>query len=346
MHAALALAPLTLAAVLVLSGLAKLPDPGATHSMMTLLRLPRALGSRTTARALPWAELAVAVLLLTPWRVSFALGALAAIGLFGVFWLVVARAMTFDPRPTCACFGRVGDHRITARTVARNTLLVVLALLTGWVALEGRTGTGLVAGSTTGDRLWLLMALALAAVAVLVLGGPSADPRPGAAPGAADALGASREPGAPVPSAEGGARDGVPRRAPDGFLVDRDLSTWPLRSLVTERAQLLVLASCWCGSTFGALDRVPAWREALPGIGVQVVHTLAPWDEARVVHLPGVWWDPDGALSSSLAAGRSPAAVLLGTDGQVTAGPVDGLPQIEELVQALAAGPASTADAT
>src|SRR5690554_6381235 len=95
---ALALAPLTLAAVLVLSGLAKLPDLGSTRSMMTMLRLPRVVANATIARLLPWAELTVAALLMTPWRWVFALGALGALIRFLAFWVLVARAMTFDPR--------------------------------------------------------------------------------------------------------------------------------------------------------------------------------------------------------------------------------------------------------
>ena len=156
---ALALAPLTLAAVLVLSGLAKLPDPTSTRSMMTLLGLPRAVATTSVARLLPWAELTVAALLLTPWRWTFALGALGAALLFLVFWVLVARAMTFDPRPVCACFGKVGDHRITWRTVARNTILLALALMTVVLALLGGTGTGLLAAFDSGDWAWLLLAV-------------------------------------------------------------------------------------------------------------------------------------------------------------------------------------------
>ena len=81
--AALSLAPLTLAAVLVLSGVSKLRDTRAsTLSMMRLLRLPRVVASSATARVLPYVELATAALLLTPWAPTFALGAALALGLF------------------------------------------------------------------------------------------------------------------------------------------------------------------------------------------------------------------------------------------------------------------------
>lgn len=321
---ALALAPLTLAAVLVLSGLAKLPDPGSTRSMMTMLRLPRVVANATIARLLPWAELTVAALLLTPWRWAFALGALGAVLLFLAFWVLVARAMTFDPRPVCACFGRVGDHRITGRTVLRNTLLVALALTTAVVALLGESAMGLLAAFDTGDRAWLLLALVLAAVAVLVLGGGARGDR-GAQAGAVSADATDQQPGTPAGPVT------------DGLLVDRDHEVVPVRQLASQQAQLLVLANCWCGSTMVSIDRLPDWRARLPDLGVQLIHTHVPWEEPRLTHVTGVWWDPGARVYSTLHAGPSPAAILLGAGGRVVDGPVSGVEAIERLVARLSA---------
>ena len=64
MQTALALAPLILAAVLILSGIAKLRDVTSTHSLLRLLRLPAPLTQRWVAQALPYGELALAALLL------------------------------------------------------------------------------------------------------------------------------------------------------------------------------------------------------------------------------------------------------------------------------------------
>lgn len=325
---ALALAPLTLAAVLVLSGLAKRPDPAATHSMMTLLRLPRALANATVARLVPWAELGVAALLLTPWRWTYALGAAAALALFLTFWVIVARAMTFDPRPSCGCFGRVGDHRVSARTVTRNSVLVALALVSGWIALRGRSGTGLLADFGRGDWLWLLLAITLAAVTWFVLGAPGAA-RPTHRPAAGQSGVADDAATAEL--------DYVRRPFPAGVLVGPDHATTTLHALAREQAQLLVLANCWCGSTFAALDRLPAWREQLPQLGVQLVHTQAPFTEPRLAGERGLWWDPGSQLYSALGAGASPAAVLLGADGLLAGGPVSGVEEIDAFVDDIAA---------
>lgn len=343
MHSAFALAPLTLAAVLVFSGLAKLPDPDSTHSMMRLLRLPGAITSAATARLVPWAELVVAALLLTPWRWSFAVGALAATLLFLAFWVIVARAMTFDPRPTCGCFGRVGDHRINARTVARNSVLLALAVVTSVISLQGDTGAGLLAGFGTGDWVWLVLAVALAAVAVLVLGG-SSGPRPlsarqrrrlerqRAGQRTADGSGADATTG---PDTDG-ADDYVRSPIPDGLLIGRDHEVRSLPRLAAQQAQLLVLANCWCGSTIVAIEALPAWRERLPQLGVQLVHTLAPWDEPRLARLDGIWWDPGAKVYTALQSGVSPAAVLLGADGLLAGGPVNGVEEIAQFVEDIA----------
>lgn len=331
MPPALALAPLTLAAVLVLSGLAKRPDPSSTHSMMRLLRLPGPVATMPTARALPWAEIGTAVLLLTPWRWTYAVGAIAALGLFLAFWVVIARAMTFDPRPTCGCFGRVGDHRINGRTLARNTVLVGLALVGAWIALQGGSGTGLLADFSTDDWLWLTLAVALAAVTFLVLGGVPTARRP-----ARSGRRPRRDEADPTSQEEPAELEYVRTPIPRGVLVGRDHQTLTLHALARQQAQLVVLANCWCGSTVAAVDRLPAWRERLPQLGVQLVHTLRPFDEPRLASATGVWWDPGSAVYEALQAGASPAAVLLGADGLLAGGPVNGVEQIEEFVAEIA----------
>ncbi|WP_134773946.1 MauE/DoxX family redox-associated membrane protein [Ornithinimicrobium flavum] len=337
MSPALALAPLTLAAVLVLSGLAKRPDPSSTHSMMRLLRLPAPVATMPTARALPWGEIGTAALLLTPWRWTYALGALAALGLFLTFWVVIARAMTFDPRPTCGCFGRVGDHRINGRTVTRNTVLVGLALIAGWIALQGRSATGLLADFSTDDWLWLALAVALAAVTFLVLGGAPTGQRPARA-----GRRARQDQATPSSQEETAELEYVRTPIPRGVLVDRDHQTVSLHALARQQAQLVVLANCWCGSTVAAIDRLPAWRDRLPQLGVQLVHTLRPFDEPRLATTTGVWWDPGATVYETLRAGASPAAVLLGADGLLAGGPVNGVEQIEEFVADIAAELAPT----
>lgn len=322
MPTALSLAPLTLAAVLVLSGLAKLPDPGATTSMVAALRLPAVLRRRWVSLALPALELAVAVLLLTPWPWTYALGASGALALCVVFLVVVVRAMGFHPRPTCSCFGRVGDHRITGRTVLRNALLVALSLVALLIALDGGSAGAMVAAWTADDWLWLGMTLAVAATAVLVLG-----------------RGAPEDASDPptVPAGTGLSAPGPGRSPAAGVVVDEDLRPSSLIALTRAGPQLLVLVNCWCGPTFAVLDELPRWRERLPHLGVPLVHTLAPWGEPRLQGVDDVLWDPGSQLWAALDAGAGPAAVLVDRGGVLLRGPITGIPAIEELVEHLAA---------
>lgn len=332
MPTALSLAPIILAAVLIFSGLAKRSDPASTHSMMRLLRLPAFVANLQVARVLPWTEIGIAALLLTPWWWTYAVGALAALVLFLVFLVIIARAMTFDPRPTCGCFGRVGDHRINGKTVTRNVVLVALALVSGWIAVRGSSGTGLLADFSANDWLWLLLAVALAAVTWFVLGAPPTGP-------SRKDRKAQREHEArrAVEAQAQEELDYVRTPIPRGVLVGPDNETSSLQALARQQAQLVVLANCWCGTTVATIDRLPEWRERLPQLGVQLVHTLRPFDEPRLAGQPATWWDPGGQLYEAVKAGASPAAVLLGADGLLAGGPVNGEDAIAQFVDDIAA---------
>ena len=341
MPVALALAPLTLAAVLVLSGVAKLGDPGSTASMIRMLRLPSYLGGTVVPRLLPVVELVAAVLLLTPWRWTYAVGAALALGLFTAFLLVVARAMTFDPRPRCGCFGRVGDHHITGRTLLRNAVLLALAVVAAAIAVGGSAAGALVGRFGRDDWAWLLLAVALATVTLLVLGGPSTASWTGAAQRDGRSTPVA---GGPATSAAGAganqareALDYVRQPFPRGSLLSEDLEPRTLHVLTRHRAQLLILANCWCGSTMETIERLAGWRERLPQLDVQLVHTLRPWDAPQLSGATGVWWDPGATLYDALGAGVSPAAVLLGMDGLLAGGPVNGVDAIEQFVEDIVA---------
>ncbi|WP_298750833.1 MauE/DoxX family redox-associated membrane protein [uncultured Serinicoccus sp.] len=326
MPPALALTALPLALVLGLAGLAKLSAPGATADMVRALRLPGRVPPPVVERVLPWVELVSAALLLTPWLVTYAVGAVSALALCLVFTAVVARALRTHPRPDCACFGRIGDHRITVRTLVRNLLLVALGVGAVWAALGGRTTWGLVADFRAPDWWWLGTALLTSATAALALGRASA-PAPDDAPGPTDEGGAGEVTG-PGDRAWGPADEHDAWSVP---LVDRDLDVVTPRTLAVTGPQVLVLVSCWCGPTFDVVRRLPGWRQDHPRTGIHLVHTEAPWSEPRVQDLSDVWWDPGARLHGSWGEGARPTGVLLGPDG-LLAGPVTGVQEIERLL--------------
>lgn len=330
-HSAAVLAPLALAAVLALSGAAKLGDPDSTASVITLLRLPRVLHRRWVPRALPVGELLLAVALLAPWRAVFRIAAVAALLLFAAYWAIMARALTFDPRPTCGCFGRIGDQRVSPRTLVRNTLLLLLASWTLWLALSGGTVWSLLGGFTTGDLWWLVGSVLVAAVVALVAAGTSVLP-----------LGGRHRPGArpaePLPTSDDATSDDdldyIRTPIPNGVLITPDAGPSTLLELVRDEAKALVFVTCACGSSHQAVARLPEWRAQLPGVGLELVSTVER-DALRDngVPLPAdTYLDHRGLCYTALGCSGSPAAVLLGADGLLAGGPVRGVEEIDAFV--------------
>ena len=161
---------LTLAAVLLVSGVAKLRDPRATRDAFDALRVPAFVPADTTARALPWAEIVLAVALLAlpaPWSV---VGALAVLLVMLAYTAVIARALTFDEPVTCSCFGSIGRHDVDRLTLGRNVLLSLLAGAASWFALDGGSGPAAIADLDEQGWSVLVAAVAAAVVAVLVAG--------------------------------------------------------------------------------------------------------------------------------------------------------------------------------
>ncbi|WP_091095507.1 MauE/DoxX family redox-associated membrane protein [Micromonospora citrea] len=87
--------------------------------------------TRAVARLAVATEAAVVVLLAVPSTVPA--GLLLAAGLLGVLTAAIANALRRGARPACRCFG-AGDAPIGARHVARNLVLLAVALLglLGW----------------------------------------------------------------------------------------------------------------------------------------------------------------------------------------------------------------------
>lgn len=300
----LVLANLTLAVLLAISGIAKLRAPAATRDAFTALRLPAALRRSPAPTALPWAELALAVVLVFGAGWLLVLGTVGALLLFLAYTAIIARALGFDEPVSCACFGTLGAHDVSKRTLARNLLLVALAALGVWSAL---------AGHTVYDLGWLgwgwvaVAALAAAAVA-LSLGGAPAVLAAGGHSWIGNAVITERATGAAVQVRRLAARH-------DGVVL------------------LFVLPGC------GGCERVMA---DLPRDAGRVVVPLMPSDSsADAWGGLGVelYEDPGFNLGRAVSGGASPAALELGRDG-VPVGPVAiGFDDVTALIGARPAAP-------
>ncbi len=333
----LTMAPLILAAVLVISAIAKVRAPASTTSSITLLQLPAFLRTDWFARALPIGEIVLAIVMTSPFTLLVRAASVASLVLFAAYLVVIVRAMGFSPRPSCGCFGNIGDQRVNGRTVARNVLFVALALVFVGLAFTGHTVPGELATFGAVGWVWVLMAIALAAVAVFITGGTFE--ATGAAPArhqhdhSAHATTVTRSGDDDAWSDDD---DYVRAPIPRSLLLTPEGEPVLLTELAQQRAQLLVFGNCYCGSTIMALTETEGWAQRVPAIDVHYVFSgVPPLDVHSRQPAPG-WRDHAGLTWQSLQLQASPAAVLLGADGMLAGGPVSGIEEIRAFVDDIA----------
>ena len=304
---------LTLAAVLLTSGIAKLRDARATRDAFDALRVPRFVPADVTAHALPWVEIVLAVLLVAApagWLVPIA--ATVVLVMLAYTWLI-ARALGFDEPVSCSCFGALGRHEIDRTTLARNVLLTILAAAIGWFALDGGSAPSAFADLDTGGWWALIAAVAAAAVAVLVTGGASAGPT--------------------SPSGDGELLDYERQLIPYGVLMLPDGRTSTLNELARTQARLLVILNPNCSPCVRTAEKLDDWAAQLaPTVSLLAVYP----DEGSARSASGHALElgasePDLNVRRLFASG-TPSAVLLGADGFMAGGPVVGEDDVVEFV--------------
>lgn len=319
MPAAAVAAPLLLTLVLALSGVAKLRDPVASGRAFDDLHVPDALAGPLITRGLPWVELALAALLLLGPPPLNTAAAVAVLALMASYLVLVAAALRRPEPVDCHCFGTLAGGRVTRLTLARNGVLVALALV---AIADSLTGTPLVRLRDPEVAGWLAAVVAAGWLGHAVLG-----ERPDASPAPATPTGAG-EPATSEPL------DYVRTPIPHGTLLD-DGRPVSLRGLARDRAMLLVWVSLSCGACEQVIRQLPAWREALGPVEVRPVLS-APAGEAARPELSGALWDPEHTVQHLLGFVADPMAVLLGADGELAGGPVVGDPDVSDLVAQIA----------
>lgn len=303
---------LTLATVLLTSGVAKARDPRATRDAFDALRVPALVRTDAAARALPWVEIALAVLLLVApagWWVPVT-GAVVVL-MVAYTWLV-ARALGFDEPVSCSCFGRLGRHEIDRTTVVRNVVLVVLAGASAWFAGRGGSAADAFRELDRGGWWALLAAAAAAAVAAL-------------------ATGVASTPASPP--TDGELLDYERQTIPYGSLTLSDGTTSTLAELAARQARLLVVLNPSCGPCVRTAERLDDWSAQLdPAVGVVAVYPDQTSAAGAAEHAREL-----GASEPELNVRRvfsvgAPAAILLGADGFLAGGPVAGEDEVAEFV--------------
>ncbi|MBL8126532.1 MAG: DoxX family protein, partial [Chloroflexia bacterium] len=124
MDGLLLLARLVLAAVFVVSGIAKLLDLTGSQSAMRSFGVPESF-SKVAGIALPVVEILIAVLLLPVASAKW--GALAALVLLIAFIAGISYNLSRGRKFDCHCFGQLTSSEIGPSTLIRNSVLALIA---------------------------------------------------------------------------------------------------------------------------------------------------------------------------------------------------------------------------
>ena len=320
-------APILLSITLLISGLAKLGAREGTQDAMRSLRLPLPTMHASVASVLPVMEivLALAIWIPAPPLQVLLTGLVAALML--TYLVIIARALTFEEQVHCSCFGTLASPTVSRTTLVRNVLLSVLGLLAVVAAASGAMTSLLVQApmGLIGLGIALLIAIALTAATI---GGSvaetDADAPTAPAPAAADPdedelLDYERS---PIPAAV--------LQQPDGRLIT-------LTQLTAQRAALLVFVTEGCGPCERVLDHAEEWiGELEQTLQVRFVFSR-PLDQLRERTTDRVeghaLHDLQFTARTALGGTSAPSAVLLGADGQLAGGPVNGGSAVIEFVQ-------------
>ena len=320
-------APILLSITLLISGLAKLGAREGTQDAMRSLRLPLPTMHASVASVLPVTEivLALAIWIPAPPLQVLLTGLVAALML--TYLVIIARALTFEEQVHCSCFGTLASPTVSRTTLVRNVILSLLGVLAVAAAGSGAMTTLLVQAplGLIGLGIALLIAIALTAATI---GGSvaetDADAPTAPAPAAADPdedelLDYERS---PIPAAV--------LQQPDGRLIT-------LTQLTAQRAALLVFVTEGCGPCERVLDHAEEWiGELEQTLQVRFVFSR-PLDQLRERTTDRVeghaLHDLQFTARTALGGTGAPSAVLLGADGQLAGGPVNGGSAVIEFVQ-------------
>lgn len=328
---------LILVVTLAVSGLAKVKDCRSTATAIFNLKIDHWLPVRvrTVAKVLPWAELFLALALFVVPGLVQIFAALCALLLFSIYWVVIARAVMSGNTASCNCFGSGSDAPISRWTLARNTALVLAAIVVLAAALSsGQSPLLLLLGLNLEQWLWLLgAALASAtlwfiyrAETVTPLASQSASHTPGVT-GSHEA-GASRG-ASPYTNAEVAEEaleeDYVRLPIPFGQLTEYKGARVNLRQLASSQARVLLWVSPTCGPCADVIARIGQWTDKLSGmVGVHpVVYSEELAEKLEIPQNVTIFVD-DNSTAQYNFGGGTPMAVALGADGLMAGGPVFG----------------------
>jgi len=342
-------ARLVLAAVFVVSGIAKLADRSGSRKAVRDFGVPDWL-SGPIAAVLPPVELAIALALL-PARSALWAG-LAGTLLLGLFSVAIAINLLRGRKPDCHCFGQLSTEPVGWSTLGRNAVLAALGGFILWQGLVAPPQVSAVswvralAPAEAANLLVAVTALALAAITIWIVlqllgqhgrllnrleelesraasaGAPSAMTASGAAADVPPPPQVGLAPGTPAPAFQ-----------MQGLYGER-ITLDALRS--AGHAVLLLFADPHCGPCTALLPDVGRWQRELQGTLSVTVVSRGDVEENRAKRgehgLTQVLLQEDREVSEAYQAWGTPSAVLVRADGTIGSYVAQGSEAIRALV--------------
>ncbi|HEX3801319.1 MAG TPA: MauE/DoxX family redox-associated membrane protein [Solirubrobacteraceae bacterium] len=311
-----------LVVVFGVAGLAKLADAQGTSDTVEAFGIPKRL-ARPAAQALPVAELIVAVALIPQPTARWA--GIGAALLLIVFSGGVSYALSQGRTPDCNCFGQVSSEQISWRTLARNAVLIAIAV---FVAAAG-PGSSFSSWTSNLSAANLVAGLALLAAALFAVLAFGYRRQARASDGSAqwEQVEGALAPGAEAPYFE----------LPDleGVLVSRDT--------LLERGLpiVLIFASPACRPCYEFLPELSRWNGAISESVTLVVIESGVADQAAVAdqinRAGGVRTlvESDQATAQAYFAPGTPTGIAISPEGLVASPPLPGQQHIENLIRSV-----------
>lgn len=318
-HALSICLPLTVAVVLVASGIAKLRHPDDL-SGWARIGVPEPLRRGWLVLLHPWGEIVLGVLVAALGGWAGAVAGVLAAALMAVYTVLIAGVLKRPEAASCACFGE--RKQVTRATLLRNIWLLILAA--GAVCVIW--GTPLLGGAvaeTVQSSAWgWVMGLAVVGVTTWLV----TRQEPARQERAAQA-------GAPAVE-DDDALDYVRTFTPAVPVTLADGTVRTLRELSGLRPLMLLNVSPTCGACHSVIAKVDVYRALLPEVEVRLLLDRAPADtDLTEATEPQSLHDPYGYVPESFAGmWGTPSALLFGTDGMLAGGPVVGADGVDAFV--------------
>ncbi len=338
MSVLLLVARLLLAAVFVVSGLAKVVDLKGSQKAVQGFGVPSFLAV-PLGTLLPFAELAVVVALIpSAWAWYGAIGALA---LLLAFIVGISVNLSFGRKPDCHCFGQLHSEPVGASTLIRNVLLAALAGAVIWQGAAysnvGPSAVSWIATLTVAQSIELVVGLILVALVGietwLLLQTMTQQGR------ILTRLELLEEKGVPGNNPEYGLPEDS--EAPAFELPDLDGNMVSLGGLLaqgadTKAAVVLVFTSPICNPCTAMLPEYVQWQQKYADAATMVIISQGTVEENRAkmaeYDISPVLLQRDGEVAEAYKVRGTPSAVVIRYDGSTIGQVGEGQDEIRELL--------------